>query len=216
MTAGSHRRGRRIPGLRWHLQQKPETRARLGRCVANATATACYYGFEANAHFTSKLEALQRRRRSQGYKVTLFTSTAFATRNGALRFAVDKSAFHLGSGIEGCHTVPTSLSATPAAASAPAVVRAVDAAQFLASVAASEYTGLLAAKIDIEGCEYSIIPHILPKLCASPRGRAELLAIEWHLIGGANFSSVLEQHPAVHLSRQLEAPDCNIVSLAWV
>ena len=232
MTAGTQRRDRRVPGLRWHLRKQPETRARLRRCVANATATACYYGFEANARFAPQLEELQQRRRSQGYRVKLFTSTAFATAEGTLRLSVDQSAGHLGSGIEGCAS-PTSGShlmthqvAAGGAASAPAskVVRAVDAAHFLASVAAPEFTGLLAAKIDIEGCEYTVVPHILSVLCATPRGRAELLAIEWHPPHGgvANFSAgqapVPEHHthPAVRLSRQLEAPDCNIVSLAWV
>ena len=89
--------------------------------------------------------------------------------------------------------------------------------RFFASLAAPEYTGLMAAKLDIEGCEFSVVSHLLPVLCAAPRGRAELLAIEWHPVGdGANYSVAPEQHPAVQLSRQLEAPGCNIVSLAWV
>mmetsp|Transcript_7481 Transcript_7481/g.17731 ORF Transcript_7481/g.17731 Transcript_7481/m.17731 type:complete len:254 (-) Transcript_7481:233-994(-) len=217
MTTGTLRRDRRVPGLRWHLRQKPETRARLKRCLANAKANACYYGFEANAHFTPQLEILERRQCRNGYRVKLFTSTAIATHDGAMRLAVDQSVGHLGSGIEACHAEHASLPATPAASSAAAMVRAVDAARFLASLAAPEYTGLMAAKLDREGCEFSVVSHILPVLCAAPRGRAELLAIEWHPVGdAANYSGAPEQHPAVQLSHQLEAPGCNIVSLAWV
>ena len=128
--------------------------------------------------FTPQLEILERRQRRNGYRVKLFTSTAIATHDGAMRLAVDQSVGHLGSGIEACHAEHASLPATPAASSAAAMVRAVDAARFLASLAAPEYTGLMAAKLDIEGCEFSVVSHILPVLCAAPRGRAELLAIE--------------------------------------
>ena len=137
------------------------------------------YGFEANAHFTPQLEVLERRQRRNGYRVKLFTSTAIATRDGAMRLAIDQSVGHLGSGIEACHAEHASLPATPAASSAAAMVRAVDAARFLASLAAPEYTGLMAAKLDIEGCEFFC--RLAPSsraMCRAPRGRAELLAIE--------------------------------------
>ena len=122
-----------VPGLRWHLRQKPETRARLTKALSRQRQSqrVLLYGFEANSHFTPQLEVLERRQRRNGYRVKLFTSTAIATHDGAIRLAVDQSVGHLGSGIEACHAEHASLPATPAASSAAAMVRAVDAAASL-------------------------------------------------------------------------------------
>ena len=145
MSAGTIRRDRRIPGLRWHLREQPLLRARMKRCLANSTANSCFYGFEANGAFTARLLALQRRLRVAGQRVALFTETALATFDGQLRFVRDETKLHLGSSIEACGSAVTA-PAPGKARSSVAVVQAVDAARFLSSLAGA-HSGLVAAKM---------------------------------------------------------------------
>ena len=57
----------------------------------------CWYGFEANPAYKSKLEAYQKVLQSQGLLVHLFTNTAFNADKSPVDFFIDAQTHGLGS-----------------------------------------------------------------------------------------------------------------------
>jgi hypothetical protein len=200
MSAGTTRRDKKTPGLRWHLRAFPELRERLHTCLGNASSS-CFYGFEGNADFTPRLTKLQANLRRRGVHATYFTETLFAKADGEQRFHIDRGSLHLGSSIEAAAGA-----VDPGDSSR--IVRSVDARRFLEELRA--FSGLVAMKLDVEGYEYQLLEHLLStsSLC----GRLELLLVEWHehLFGNATRGA------SERLSQRLEGHKCGVPTLAWV
>jgi hypothetical protein len=206
---------------------------RLKACAASATT--CYYGFEANPLFDKQLQLVEHNARAEGRRVKIFTSTAFNVHNGSAAFFVQQDNHsipaadaHFSRNIGGLHSrffhwgPGSTLDAAkvgPTRAlrarnkSFPnfreVTVRSVDASHFLASVLASEGTQIVAAKLDIENFEYTLLPHLLLSNARSHICGLDLLAVEWH----KHRTKYIED--SAHLSWLLEHHLCNVTLLPW-
>ena len=203
----------------WAREAAPQVpTSRLRECAESADT--CYYGFEANPRFDSTLTAKETKMRSAGKRVRLFTGTAFNTHDQPTTFLVDRNARMTSEGVATGSTLEGDMmltfmdkdgkwrhnpNKTVAERYKRETVRSIDASAFLSAVlAASDWVGM---KLDIEGFEYALLPHLLVQ---SPRALCGLkvLAIEWHPVpkqSGANE----------HLSWLLQQPACNVTLVTW-
>lgn len=200
MSSGTIRRDKKIPGLRWHLNEFPELRGRLRNCLGNVSSS-CYYGFEGNFQFTAKLRKVQGDLRRRGYHAQFFTETLFAKTNGTERFHIDNTHYHLGSSI----VVPSDNATVD---NSSVITRSVDASRFLEGL--QPFSRLVAMKVDIESYEYQLLEHLLGANAVC--GKLDLLAIEWHewLLGNASRGA------SERLAKRLEGRGCGVPTLAWV
>ena len=192
-------------------------RAKLEQCVTDNST--CYYGFEANKVFDHPLGELEHELRKQGRPVKLFTSTAFNVNNETTTFLVEPKHGHSGntggtlerdkkmvfvdkSGVWR-HNNNVSVSERYHRQT----VKSISAGPFLADLAAS--SDFLAMKMDIEGFEYTILPHLLltqPRaLCA-----VDVMAIEWHERMVPKFAGASH-----HLGFMMRHADCGTTLLDW-
>jgi len=181
-------------------------RQTLQRCLG-PNSSSCYYGFEPNPVFTQSLLQLESQRRKMGIRVHVQTRTAFGVRDGTAQLHIDNESHHLGSSLRSI-----------AASGAVETVREIDGARFLHEL--KQYSGFIAAKLDVEGYEYELLPHLLRNGAAC--GVVALLAVEWHSAANVTLGhalgalrSVNETMPEL-LTRQLESLDCRAVALSWV
>ena len=201
---------------------------RLASCELHPIRTSrhksiCYAGFEANPAFTRQLEDLQRKLRHAGVCIELFTSTAFSTSDGHATFYVQPASLNLsavGSTLDARKPVVTAgrrarLNLTGPLEYEPHRVATRDAAAFLQSLPHSNATGggpFVALKLDVEGFEYTLLPHLLNSSAAA-RALCALgaIAIEWH------NGMILPSHAAMTapLQAQLRQPPCSLVLVPW-
>ena len=149
----------------------------------------------------------------------MFSGTAFNTPAAeAVPFYVEPESTHtgaVGSTLDGSKNLATlqgtrwhhHRNAPVGSRYAPAMVRAVDAGAFLGELARS--TDFVAAKFDVEGFEYTLLPHLIrhsaDALCA-----LQVLAIEWH-------DALMPKHHGETgtLSWFMRHAVCNITVLHW-
>lgn len=218
-------------------------RAKLSRCLATESkATTCYYGFEGNGAWTQKLAAIENHLRATGTPAKVFTQTLFSVDSKPQMFHVDPMRDHLGSSIalrqvtvlrskaeqrahpneshyaDGAPLSPSGSTRAPGVGTWRSIeTPAVDAGKFLAEVIKA--SGFVAAKIDIEGFEFTLLPHLLfhhPRVLCS----LDLAAIEWHEFIFPKKDDVERIGVPVvgasqHLQWVLSHPMCNVSLLAW-
>lgn len=213
------------------LQAVPSRHARFKECVASPNR--CYYGFEANPAFDASLHKLQAARRAVGVHMHIFRSTAFNIGDADADFLVEpektingvrtdddpNTARAFGSTLEGmkgyifqdAHGVwRKNKKENVSERYRHTTVRSVDAAGFLATLAASS-SKFVGMKMDVEGFEYRLLGHLL---LTTPRALCALdvLAIEWH-----EHMMTYGQHEgaSTHLAWMMAHPMCNVTLLPW-
>ena len=194
---------------------------RLAECASSGDT--CYYGFEANPVFDTRLQSLETKLRAEGRRVKIFTSTVFNLHGNAAEFMVDRSTRQNSEGEAVTSTLESSKrlvfqdragnwrhrNATVAERFKRTLVRSTDASAFFASVLGAS-TGFAGAKIDVEGFEYTLLPHLLLR---SPRTLCDLdvLAVEWH---EPDVKVKFAGHTD-HLIWFLTHAACNVTLLDW-
>jgi hypothetical protein len=140
----------------------------------------CAIGFEPNSLHTERLVEMQRSYQKANFPLVIFTNTAVSTYNGKVVFyraPYQQRLYHE----SGASTV--AWSGVEASANETAI--AVDIDLFLHHVfhfwkqssAYNQSSSLAVAKLDIEGGEYKVLPHMLAhgSLC-----KIDQMLIEWH------------------------------------
>eukprot|EP00238_Polyblepharides_amylifera_P000170 CAMPEP_0196573976 /NCGR_PEP_ID=MMETSP1081-20130531/3784_1 /TAXON_ID=36882 /ORGANISM="Pyramimonas amylifera, Strain CCMP720" /LENGTH=205 /DNA_ID=CAMNT_0041891857 /DNA_START=256 /DNA_END=870 /DNA_ORIENTATION=+ len=132
----------------------------------------CIVGFEPNPQWTPTLLAMQRKYQEQGYKVALFTETLAHKRFGTDNFYIDGlSTNSFGSSIFEFKRFKTEFAADQKKLDdvkgdmnklrTKKVVWTVDAGVILEELARTNPGLRVFAKMDIEGSEFMIMPHLL-------------------------------------------------------
>lgn len=187
----------------------------LENCI-NSSNT-CYYGFEANPYWTDALEATESNARSKGLRAKIFTGTAFNTHGGHTTFYVQPPGLEnsQGSTLEASEHPSIKLNGSgwrwtkdwAVNKYAHVNVSSTDAGEFLAAVA--EGSSFVAIKIDIEGFEYTLIPHLLlnspAALCA-----IDVAALEWHERHNLRWKGY-----GAHLACMLKHQMCGVDLVPW-
>ena len=187
----------------------------LKNCIDNSNT--CYYGFEANPYWTETLEAAESNARSKGARARIFTGTAFNTHGRTTTFYVQPPGLEnsQGSTLEATAHPSTKLNGSGWRWSkdwaltkyAHVNVSSTDAGEFLAAVA--DGSSFVAIKIDIEGFEYTLLPHLLSNspaaLCA-----IDVAAFEWHERHNLKWRGY-----GAHLSCMLKHQMCGVDLIPW-
>jgi len=202
--------------VRTALERQDERRvgrvlSRLRQCMAHSSQSspsdqACYYGFEANPSFHSRLTELEESLHRQGACASLHLDTAFADRTSVSNFYVSSQASTKSSLDKSQRGTSTGAKST--------VISTEDAGLFLRNVTRSH--SFVAAKVDIEGSEFDVLRHLIlhhaATLCS-----VDLLLVEWHRM------PVTARQPArTHIDLEsllpwlLAVEDCRTVVLPWV
>ena len=83
-------------------------------------------------------------------------------------------------------------------------VASADAGHFLNSI--REWSQTVAVKLDVEGFEYTLLPHLLQGsrsvICS-----LDLLVVEWH--------RHVAWHTTSNITKELQNPSCNVSVLHW-
>ena len=199
----------------------------MSACVRSAST--CYYGFEANPVFTPRLIALETSLRANGTRVKLFTRTAFNVNSQPVTMFIEKStragsdglfsdSFAQGSTLEGSkvHKFIDKSGTWRRAKGNPTVeqkhnkeiVNSMDAATFLEGLRTS--SSFVALKLDVEGFEYTLLPHLLMNAPRALCGALSVLAAEWHESMVPKFQGSTD-----HLKWMLQHRACNITTINW-
>lgn len=140
----------------------------------------CSLGFEPNSMHAPRLIELQTSYQKANFPSVIFTNTAVSTRDGEIVFyrAPHQNRHYHESGASTISWAGTDKETNETAV-------AVDIDRFLhhvihlwrASTSYNESTSLLVAKLDIEGGEYDVLPHMLAHgtLC-----QVDQMLVEWH------------------------------------
>jgi len=151
----------------------------------------CSVGFEPNSKHVKRLTALEQTYQTMGWPMVIFTRTGVATMDGTLNINRDNSTqFELGAGM--FHS-----------SNRKEIVVALDLSHFLLKIYKlwegvnhDRQSSRIVAKMDIEGSEFSILPHMLQmgSLCLINE-----IAIEYHEIYTGNYCSLTnkEAHKAI-------------------
>ena len=143
----------------------------------SASTSMCAIGFEANPHHTDKLQRLEAAYQAKGWRIKIFTETALATQDGTAKFYFDtlaKAERHEwgASMIAWQKDMKESKDAGSERTNGKTMVRTMDLAKYvLEHVAprqlpvrsldtAGAARGVL-LKLDIEGSEHELIPHMI-------------------------------------------------------
>jgi len=155
----------------------------------------CAVGFEANRRHTQRLHTLQSRLRAAGAGVHVYVPAAAGSSDGISRFTFDQnntcdtSTARIDCDTEGgSSAAPTATARNrPTAVLRTDVVRSIDLARILllidelmraaAAAQARPQRGRLVMKLDVEGTEFALLPHLLATqaLCV-----VDVAFIEWH------------------------------------
>lgn len=143
-------------------------------------SNVCSIGFEASSNHTDRLLHLQEAYRRAGFPTVIFTDTAASVENGIIKFYRDLKSN------SDKHEWGASVLPTEGEESAPLIAIAVDLNEFIhetfqtwkSSYSYNKERSKVYAKLDIEGSEYWVVPHMLGggSLCLINR-----MTIEWHL-----------------------------------
>lgn len=214
----------------------------LQKCLTPDTSkTSCYYGFEANPAFDEHLSRMERSLRSRGMAVKIFTSTAFTIADVATATAtlyvppMERDATHaVTSTLRGTNSLFEKTSDGPWRVDHSTMVgevfqrttvQTMDARRFLAGAtdvsAPPERGGLVALKMDCEGCEFDVLPTLL-RTAPALLCRISLLAVEPHgrMLPPAQQFVDNETSADTHLFRQLRQRltgprRCSVTLMPW-
>jgi FkbM family methyltransferase len=130
----------------------------------------CVIGFEANPHHTERLKLVENCHRKLGWKTIFFSETAVSNKDGVVDFYADAEPEHneWGSSIFDHNKKNLKYS-----------IKSVDIASFIKKNLAVNFTRTVVAKMDIEGSEYIVLPHMLESEILCNETLAEIM-IEWH------------------------------------
>jgi hypothetical protein len=160
----------------------------------NNRKDVCTIGFEANLHHTSRLLELQYNYRNASYPCVIFTETAVSNKIGTVEFFLDPLAkpekHEWGATAVACNE---RVKACPDAKNRASAL-AIDMNQFLHNVyslwtSTSSYASTkdhkIVAKMDIEGSEFNVLPHMMlhGSICF-----IDFLIIEFHPLDFHNLS----------------------------
>jgi hypothetical protein len=143
----------------------------------------CAIGFEPNDRHTSRLVSLQKAYQNGGFPVVIFTRTAVASQTGERSFYIEPSPdpnnHEWGSSLlEPTVRKPSVVlkNLTVLATDINGLVHSVHAA-WIKSSSYNVSSSKCLAKVDVEGAEFEIIPHMLAhgSLCL-----LDVVTIEWH------------------------------------
>ena len=213
--------------------------AEMSACLSDAHRNStCYFGFEANPSFTARLQTLERRLRAASVCVELSTSTAFGKTNGRATLHVDSVTENsIGSTLDPRKPVvgPILIRRLNLTAnhtySAERQVSSRDAAEFLQSLhgmrthpsTGPQHAPFIAMKLDIEGFEYTLLPHLLKRAAHKGLQPADsvtirralcdiaVLAVEWHEKTGAPAYKGRTEI----LMKRLQQKGCHTLVLPW-
>ena len=148
----------------------------------------CAVGFEANRRHTQRLHTLQSRLRAAGAGVHVYVPAAAGSSDGISRFTFDQnntcdtSTARIDCDTEGgSSAAPTATARNrPTAVLRTDVVRSIDLARILllidelmraaAAAQARPQRGRLVMKLDVEGTEFALLPHLLATQALCVRG----------------------------------------------
>lgn len=143
----------------------------------SAGTSMCAIGFEANPHHTEKLQKLEAAYQAKGWRVKIFTGTALATHDGTAEFYFDTLAkpenHEWGASMVAWQKdMKESKAAGNDSTKGKTTVRTMDLAKYVLEHVASRHLpvrsldtteaarGVL-LKLDIEGSEHELIPHMI-------------------------------------------------------
>ena len=148
----------------------------------------CAIGIEPNPRHTLRLNMLQARLNRLGAPVLILTGTAAATHSGVLRLSRASKAKDKWQDVgasaapsQGNFLLSSNNSSSKNDAKSQVLVKALDLADLVSLVTSrikeQQKGGKLLMKLDVEGTEYTLLPHLALKkhLCS-----IDLLFIEWH------------------------------------
>ena len=127
----------------------------------------CAIGFEMNPAHTARLKSLEELYDRCGYRTYIFTETAVSTFDGVIDFWSDNNTgdFEWGASTVYAHRHASAQS-----------VKSVDIARFLLTEILP-FAHVIVCKMDIEGAEFTVIPHLIATgvMCQFDR-----FLVEWH------------------------------------
>jgi len=166
----------------------------FGENITNRRSV-CAIGFEPNPDLSDRLTKMQDKFQAKGFPVVIFTNTSVSTKTGIVDFSVPcDSTFAIGGRISiGTNSsTPTFSPASPASPAAEDIstscnkikkILSMDLAAFvqkLVNISKKQETasGSWIAKMDVEGEEYKLLPHMLQE--HAPLCRLSTIMIEWY------------------------------------
>ena len=167
----------------------------------------CAIGVEGNPHRTANLTRLQNCYNRIGWRTTFFTETLFGTENVTRAFYSD---------LDNAHVEWGSSIFDHRQTGKPFMVNEMDANAFLDKYArpVSARGGVVLAKMDIEGSEFFVLPHLL-KHAALCQSVIRSIFIEWH----ARHVPTSMRQPAADFqkafSTHLRAQHCNATNIIY-
>lgn len=175
--------------------------------VARRRQEVCAIGVEGNPHRTENLTRLQNCYTRIGWRTLFLTETLFGTENGTRAFYSD---------LDNAHVEWGSSIFDHRQTGKPFTVKEIDANAFLNNYAkpVSARGGVVVAKMDIEGSEFSVLPHLL-KHAALCQSVIRTMFIEWHV---RHVPSLMRQPSADFqkaLSTHLRAQHCNATNTIY-
>ena len=180
----------------------------------------CYYGFEANPRWSTRL-SLYEQRLSRDYHVKLFVGTALSvssTTNRTLYVemqgaGVDASlesskAEHYKDAKGRWHS-NSQVAISDSKGFVPKTVHTMDATSFLAQIV--DASDFVFVKLDIEGHEYKVLRHVIVTQPAAVCG-LDILAVEWHAMPALGLP-VNASETFKWLLKQRE--ECTVALVQW-
>lgn len=175
--------------------------------AAQRRQEVCAIGVEGNPHRTANLTRLQDCYNRLGWRTMFLTETLFGTENGTRAFYSD---------LDNAHVEWGSSIFDHRKTGKPFAVKEIDANAFLNDYAkpVSARAGVVLAKMDIEGSEFSVLPHLL-KHAALCQSVVRAMFIEWHVRYVPPSMRQLSADFQKAFSTQLRAQHCNATNVIY-
>lgn len=172
----------------------------------------CAIGIEPNPRHASRLESMQQALRAAGAGVLVLTSTAADVEDGNTSLLLSRSSFPWGPKVNdvGMAPLPASVPLPKSLrhSSRLRIVKTVDLARLLLFIRRTlghtrSGGSKLVMKVDTEGAEYRLLPHLIKRGAACT---VDFMFLEWHLTTKAAHIAAKRS-----VTEALSAPACKVV-----